>query len=428
MHRHRICEWIVTVFDSSIEDPRDYLRTEYGGLTLHIKPGHGDEVNRVSVFVEDPNMEADVRLTINRFLSAMSWKDAQQYVTLGSISSGARLADKDVPRFNYTEGRVLRYRVIDQFDFEHLQNPPDQKQKLALALYREGLNSSLPLYQLLSFYKIINIGFRHPNDQMAWINANLGKVRDHFGARRLEQLSLAVPDIGNHLYVQGRTAIAHAYSDPIKDPDAPVDVLTAKQDAELMQALARIFIQDELGIPSLNKIHSEHLYELAGFKQLFGDALTARLKAKENVPAANFPPVPPLTIGQKVHLRDGLRYDCLTALPFRIISCVAGVVVLEADSTIQPIRACLVLDFPAERLEFILERFGINGKLKSKAVEICWYRFLIDYFHNGCLRIFDAVSNERLSHKLDFLPVNIDPGATVEGWEKRVAELEAQPG
>ena len=51
MHRHHICKWIVTAFDSSIEDPRDYLRTEYGGLTLHIKPGHRDEVNRVSVFV-----------------------------------------------------------------------------------------------------------------------------------------------------------------------------------------------------------------------------------------------------------------------------------------------------------------------------------------------------------------------------------------
>jgi hypothetical protein len=422
--RHVIGRWIVTAFDSSIEDPRDYLRTEYAGLILHIKPGHGDEVNLVSVFIDDPEMEGDVRLSINRFLSAMAWKDAQAYVTLGSISSGARIADKDIPRFNFSEGRVLRYRVIDQFDFEHLQNPPEQRQKLALALYREGLNSNLPLYQLLSFYKIINIGFGHPNDQMAWINANLDKVRDQFGTRRLAQLSSMVPDIGKHLYVQGRTAIAHAFSDPIKDPDAPVDVLTAKQDSELMQALARVFIQDELGVPSLNKIHSEHLYELAGFKQLFGDELSARLKTGENVPVANFPPIPPLTIKQKVHLRDGLQYDCLTALPFKIDSSVAGVIVLEADWTIQPIRACLVLDFPAERLEFILERFGINGKLKTNAVEICWYSFLIDYFSNGYLRIFDAVSNGRLSHKLAFLPLNIDPSATVEGWQKRIAELE----
>jgi hypothetical protein len=426
VHRHSICNWIVTAFDSSVEDPREYLRTEYGGFTLHIKPGHRDEVNLVSVFIEDPQMAGDVRLTVNRFLSAMAWKDAQKFVTLGGIASGARLEDKDNPRFNYGEGRVLRYRVIDQFDFEHLQNPPEQKQKLALALYREGQNSSLPFYQLLSYYKIINIRFQDPKDQMAWINANLSKVADEFGKRRRDEIFSTTPDIGKHLYVQGRTSIAHAYSDPIKDPDVPVDVLAAIRDAELMQSLARLFIEEELSVPSLRKIESEHLYELAGFKNPFGDALTARLKAGENVPSTNFPPIPPLTIGQKVHLRDGLRYDCLTALPFRVIPWAAGVVVLESDSTVQPIKATLVLDFPHERLEFILERFGINGKLRTKAVEICWYRFLIDYFHNGYLRIFDAVTDKRLSHKLPFIPMNIDPGATVEGWQRRIMELEAQ--
>jgi hypothetical protein len=427
MHRHAICNWIVTAFDSSVEDPREYLRTEYGGFTLHIKPGHRDEVNLVSVFIEDPQMAGDVQLTINRFLSAMAWKDAEQFVTLGSTISGARLADKDNPRFNYSEGRVLRYRVINEFDFEHLQNPPDQKQKLALALYREGQNSNLPLYRLLSYYKIINIGFQDPKDQMAWINDNLGKVHDEFGKRRRDHLSTTIPDIGNYLYVQGRTSIAHAYSDPIKDPDVPVDVLTAIQDAELMQSLARVFIEDELGVLSLRKIHNEHLYELAGFKQIFGAALTARLKAGDNIPVADFPPIPPLTIRQRVHLQDGLQYDCLTALPFQVVSCIAGVVVLQADSNMQPIKACLVLAFPAERLDFILERFGISGNLKTKAVEICWYQFLIHYFHNGYLRIFDAVTNERLSHKLAFIPVNIDPGATVEGWQRRIAELQALP-
>lgn len=379
------------------------------------------------MFVENPNLVEDVRLTINRFLSAMAWKDAQRYITLGSLASGARLADKDSPRFNYSQRRVLPYRVIDQFDFEHVQNPPGQKQKLALALYREGLNSNLPLYRLLSFYKIINIGFAHPDNQMAWINANLEKVRDQFGARRLEQLLQTVSDIGKHLYVQGRTAIAHAYSEPIKDPDAPVDVLTATLDAELMQALARIFIQDELGVPSLYKTFNEHLYELSGFKKMFGETLTARLKGAESVPIADFPTIPPLTIGQRVHLIDGYRYPCLTGVPFLVVSCVSGIVVLEADSTAQPIRARLVLDFPNECLEFVLNGFGINGKLKSKEVEICWHRFLIDYFHNGYLRIFNALSDERLSHKLPFVPINIDPGATVEGWRRRIAELEAEP-
>jgi hypothetical protein len=423
MHQRRACAWVVTAFYSSVEDPREYLQTEYGGLSLHIKPAHKDEVNRVSVFLEDPGQVAQARLVINRFLSAMAWNDGNQYVTLGSIASGALLSDRDKPRFNYMEGRVLRYRITSEFDFEHLQNPLGQKQKLALALYREGLNSSLPLYRLLSFYKIINVGFGKPHEQMAWLNANLQKVPSEFGAERVKQLSATTSDIGEYLYVQGRTAIAHAYSNPIKDPDDPADVLTAMQDARLMHGLAVIFIRDELGVPSLNQIHREHLYELAGFKKLFGETLTARLKAGESIVPAEFPAIPPLSIGLRVQLRDGLRYECLNALPFRVVSCVAGIVILETNVSVQPIGACLKLNFPAEELAFCLERYRISRRLYSKAAEICYLRFLIDYFSNGYLRVFDASSGER-SHKLAFLPINIDPGATARAWERRIAELE----
>jgi len=158
------------VFDSDEQDPRDYLKTEYGGLTLHIKPGHGDEVSRVSPFLEDSANFAEAHLTINRFLSAMAWKEGKAFASLGAMSSGASPTDRDKPRFNYGEGRVFRYAVISRFDFEHLQNPPNDKQKLALALYREGLNSysyDVQFYRFLSFFKILNIKFSTGKAQIA---------------------------------------------------------------------------------------------------------------------------------------------------------------------------------------------------------------------------------------------------------------------
>jgi hypothetical protein len=132
-----ICAWLVMAFDSDEQDPRDYLKTEYGGLTLHIKPGHGDEVSRISTFLDDNTKYEEAHLIINRFLSAMAWKEGKAFVSLGAMSSGAMATERDKPRFNYGEGRVLRNAVISRFDFEHLQNPPSDKQKLALALYRE---------------------------------------------------------------------------------------------------------------------------------------------------------------------------------------------------------------------------------------------------------------------------------------------------
>lgn len=187
MRSHRVGAWVLTAFDSIKSDQRDYLKTEYDGLTFHIRPAHGDSANTIAVFVDDEADGVKAQLSINRFLSAMAWKDGEQYVTLSSSVSRASGDTKDNPRFNTGSGRVLRYKVIDSYDFEFLQNPPEQKQKLALALYREALNSSLlPLYQLLSFYKIINVGFRHPDDQMEWINDNLIKVRDMYSSFYLD--------------------------------------------------------------------------------------------------------------------------------------------------------------------------------------------------------------------------------------------------
>lgn len=139
------CGWLVVAFDSVYQDPRDYLKTEYGGLTLHIKPGQNDSVSRIATFVENYSNYEEAQLTVNRFLSAMAWKERTEFVTLGAMVSGAHPSQRETPRFNYSEKRVLREAVISHFDFEHLQSPPGEKQKLALALYREGINESYGL-------------------------------------------------------------------------------------------------------------------------------------------------------------------------------------------------------------------------------------------------------------------------------------------
>jgi hypothetical protein len=417
-----ICAWLVMAFDSQEQDTRDYLKTEYGGLTLHIKPGHGDAVSLVSTFLEDNTKYAEAQLVINRFLSAMAWKEGKAFVTLGAIAGGALPTERDNPRFNYSEGRVLRGASISRFDFEHLQNPSDDKQKLALALYREGQNSyNAQFYRFLSFFKILNIKFSTGKEQVAWINTNLGKIWNFMAQRRLAELQKTEPNIGEYLWKQGRNAIAHAYTDPILDPDIPTDRTAAMKDADLMEGLAAVFIQDELGVPSLRKIWQEHLYELEGFKQLFGEILTARLKAKENVPLNDFPPIPLL----RLNLKEQPAYDCLSALTFRVVACKDGIVLLATDHAVQPMAVALALNFPTETLELVLNMFGVNQNQEkyTKAMAACYYSFLIGYFCNGRLEVFNSGTGERLSHKTAFIPVNIDLQATVEGWKKKIEEL-----
>ena len=418
-----VCAWLVMAFDSDEQDLRDYLKTEYDGLTLHIKPGHGDAVSVISTFLEDNTKCSEAQPIINRFLSAMAWKEGKAFVTLSGISGGARPTERDKPRFNYSEGRVLRSAITSRFDFEHLQNPPDEKQKLALALYREGLNSrNTQFYRFLSFFKILNIKFATGKAQIGWINANLGKIWNYIAQERLAELQKTEPDIGECLWKEGRNAIAHANTDPILDPDIPTDRTAATRDSDLMQGLTEVFIQEELGMPSQRKIWQEHLYELEGFKRLFGQPLTARLNAKESVPQADFPPLPPLTL----NLKEQPPYDCLAALSFRVAACKDGIVLLATDPTAQPMAVALALNFPAEKLDLVLQMFGVNHKQEkyTKATAACHYRFLIEYFCNGCLQVFDAGTGKRLSHKTAFVAVNIDLSATVEGWKKQIKELE----
>jgi hypothetical protein len=401
----QIHHWLVVDFESNERDPRTtQLRTEYDGLTIHIQPRMDEYCDVMSTFVRSGENLQQIRLKLNRFLSAMAWKDNNAYVTRGSTAGGARVEDEDKPRFNYLEKRRITGYVISRFDFEHLVVATDERQRLALALYRDGLNSDNEFYKFLSYYKIMNILHSRSDDQMQWINASIPSLKFD-AAKRAQELS-SVGDIGEYLYVQGRTAIAHAFSRPIRDPDEPADRMEIASDCSLIKGLAERLIEHELGIPSLRTILSEHLYELAGFKLLLGAELSAKLTRAESVRIQELPSMFKLMIG----LKERRFYECVKRLEYRPVSCSGGVLVLETDPETQPMNVRLILDFPKETLEFDLREFGYNENHWKFTSEIgeSYYRFLWDYYGNGSLEIFDAISAERLSHKLDFIPRNID--------------------
>ena len=418
-------QWLNIAFESEIRDSRPLLRCEYDGLALHIKPSsdpiHADVI---AVFTDDSAVVDDIQLRVNRFLSAMAWKDGQAYVTLGTTGLATASLESNTPLFIHRERRCSPYATLSRYDFEHLQNPQKPEQKLALALYRDGLGANNEFYRFLSFYKIINIGHSTGETQKAWINRNIVNLREWLATERLKKLQCEVSDIANYLYMQGRNAIAHAYGDPIRDPDVPKDRMTIVQDIALMRGLAELFIEEELGVPSIGKIWREHLYELAGFKSLFGDALSLRIKGLEDIDPADFSTVPALTIS----LKEKPPYQALQNLKFEVKACKAGEVILVVDAGPQTAQAAIVLDFPTENLEFSIESLGIDRRHQdySKNAEASIFRFLIDYFSNGRLEIHDARTGERISFKSAFVPANIDLDATLRVWERKIESLESK--
>jgi hypothetical protein len=273
---------------------------------------------------------------------------------------------------------------------------------LALALYREGLNADQGFYRFLSFYKITNILRNQVAQQSDWINNNLQRVWNHRALERLEVLQQRGVDVGNYLSSEGRCAIAHAYEQPIRDPDLPDDLFEVREDTRLIRGPAEVAIECELGVASMRKIWQEHLYELAGFRELFGRGLTVRLEEGQSVPASEFAPLPKIS----VRLRGHERFPGLEALQAEVISVRNGVVVLG----VRPPALGIDRNHAAYRTE----------------IEVGVLRFTKGLFGNGCLEIYVADANRRLSHKTAFIPMNVDMRRTLDGFQARIDELSAR--
>jgi hypothetical protein len=125
-------------------------------------------------------------------------------------------------------------------------------------------------------------------------------LTDFQALERLQALKADQTDIGRYLYVSGRCAVAHAFNEPLVNPEDPEDTVRLSRDLPLIRAFAEHLIEHELGVKSKHTVWREHLYELDGFRSLLGNALLQRLKAKEPIQVGEVPQFPPLS----VRLRD----------------------------------------------------------------------------------------------------------------------------
>ncbi len=412
---------MVVAFESDVHDQSEYIRSEYDGLVLHIQPSRDEYCNSLAVFLEPGAKERETLTKINRFFSAMAWKDDAMFITRGFISGGAREQDRDKPRFNYKEKKRYPHGFISRYDFEHLQVVREPKQQLALALYREGLNADQGFYAFLSFYKIINILRNQVRQQSGWINANLDKLgRNHRGRERSRNLEQNGVDIGDYLSNQGRCAIAHAFDEPVRDPDLPDDIYEIREDLPLIMGLAQVAIEHELGVPSLHTLFQEHLYELAGFRELFGRELTLLLERAQSVPINDIPELPRLS----VRLRGHEHFAGLSALQMKPLSAEQGVLILGIRPPTYPQQVLLMSDFPNRTLDILLSHFGIDRShpAYTREIEVGHLRFLRGLYANGILEIYDE-AGKRLSHKDAFIPMNVDLSRTLKSFDARIGQL-----
>lgn len=187
--------------------------------------------------------EAQGLTIINRFLSALCWK------TESSVINHYGFAGSSIPI------PILRQKTPSIFnpalDFpSELFEIKEEKAKLAVALYREGMGSDSTLNKFLSFFKILNIFFPDRKDKgvnklVEGLRDILPYVNDTECKKRMQKISQQFGDVADYLYEYGRCAVAHVYHEPLVDPDDVLHLRVLSEDAYLMECIVTYLIKKE---------------------------------------------------------------------------------------------------------------------------------------------------------------------------------------
>lgn len=230
--------WMIVTVETELEWPAEEDFVSFMGHTLILRPPDGDFAADVRLQYEHPQSEQEAFGTICRFLTALSWwyhrpARARLRIACTAPMRGGKGGFGMPLRKDYQLPRLI-------------QPLSDSKARIALALYREAIGVQNTPYEFLGYLKIINVCYRNGRDQITWINKTIPHLTDKRASDRLSELATSENDIGDYLYYSGRCAVAHASTEPVVDPDNPVDVFRIGADMPVARALAEYLIENEL--------------------------------------------------------------------------------------------------------------------------------------------------------------------------------------
>ncbi len=237
--------WINVQIKGDAAWPIKEKKIKFGGHELLLKPL--TKTTEPSVHINLKGITEKEALTlINRFLSILSWCDDVPMENLYGWSGSPKPVA--IPR---DTSRTCGSCIGDYPFYRELEQ--NSKVRLALALYREARTVNSVPFSFLSYFKILNIFWKDryekgSNELIEGIRTMLSKLNDKEALERIKQLTGSQNDIPNYLYESGRCAIAHAYSEPLVDPDDVADLRRLSQDIWVIKAIAEKLIKTELNV------------------------------------------------------------------------------------------------------------------------------------------------------------------------------------
>lgn len=390
--------WLTVAIREVVAWPDIEYFQDYDGFEFILLPETTTTPPAVAIELVPPLDFDTARAALRRFLSAYSWVENHAAIDDFGIGSG-------YPGGVGKEEGPVRY-CHQNFRIDYLPSTTAPKARLCLALYREALGLNNDAYRFLAFFKIVNVLHEGGRAQKKWINGTIPKLLGHRALERLAELKTTESDFGHYLYESGRCAVAHAFAQPVADPDDPADTERLSADLPIVQALAEHLIEFELGIKSAATVRKEHLYELKGFNAHLGADIVARLKAKETVKPEELPALPHLSF----HVRDHLPRETFLKMQARIINVREGIVIVECIASSELAAVIIELDFPAERLRINpLEglRSSDNGTSDAMITAMDMHLFWRHIIGNRVVEVWPCEGDQPWGRTAPYVPTNM---------------------
>jgi len=397
-------DWIVANISTDSFWPVAAQKMHWRGADIWIMPIMKGFYPAVAMMVPPGRSRAECEVLVMRFISMLSWVEEKGFsLEFGGLSGG------NLPRPVGRE-KERGLSISAEFDLSYFPEVTDEKAMLALALMREGRGINHVGYAFLSFYKILETAFPDDKTRIAWIAASIASLTGYNVKEALDGIraqGITTPAaIGQHLFSSGRCAMAHGAHEPIIDPDKLVDLRRLGSELPIVRQLAIKAIEEIFGVETSGTNYRKHLYELDGFKTIFGPEVVQGMQ--NGTPPTDQRTIDIPDISMRIRLKE--NYAPLEGLRCKRLGYVGKLLQLHFESLQGDIEVDFALDFENERIVFdTFDGVGIRdmGTAESAARIHEVRRFSHDYFGNGQLHIVETDTGKLIGRKDAFVPMNM---------------------
>jgi hypothetical protein len=248
--------WLIAGVASSIPWPSLDQCIEYAGEDYFLRGSDRDgkpSPPGITIACDKNNTNATLS-KMYKFTSILSWFIGGYVDVSGYICSSAPGSTYDNLTTVYSTLGIAWDRPLICNNMPIIK---DDNVRKALAFWREGkrLEHVHCSYSFLSFYKVIESQFLNTKEKKEWISSALDKLTDDAEKRVIELRNTGI-DVNKHLYESGRCAVAHASLErQIIDPDIASDRQRLASDLIIVKELAKLFISEELKVPTLKSLY-----------------------------------------------------------------------------------------------------------------------------------------------------------------------------